>query len=140
MEDTFVETDDEDEERFKEQEVPFIELEKDLEKNDLIEKVNDLQKQLTNEKLIKEQLVNKIKANDATISDEEHKISNKDVKDETLEKRVERRRKRKEKKSQLKEILPNLGQRISFREYDSDIWQHAIVSGVFKKNSVRKNF
>ena len=59
---TFAEPADEDEERFEEEEVPVVELEKDLEKNGLIEKVHELQQQLINEKKINENLSNANKA------------------------------------------------------------------------------
>ena len=82
VEDTFVEPtdDDTDEERFKEEEVPVVELEKDLEKSGLIEKLNDLQEQLKTEKMINEKLKNEHKTN------QEKSESDKEVKDETEKK------------------------------------------------------
>ena len=62
VEQTFAEPADEDEERFEEEEVPVVELEKDLEKNGLIEKVHELQQQLINEKKINKNLSNANKA------------------------------------------------------------------------------
>ena len=78
--------------------------------------------------------------NKGNITKSNQKELNKDETDETVQKRMERRRKQKQRKSQLMKVLPTLGQKISFRKYDSDIWQHAKVTGVFKKNSVHKNF
>jgi hypothetical protein len=62
-EQTFSEPADEDEERFEEDDVPVVELEKDFEKNGLLQKVHELQQQLMNEKKINENLSNANKAN-----------------------------------------------------------------------------
>ena len=137
VEETYIEPADEDEERFVEEEVPVVELEKDLEKGALMEKVENLQKLLIEEKLMNEKLTNENQAITTTTPDESN--SQNGSKEETLDKRTKRRINQKKKKNELKKIFPTLGQRISFKEYGSDTWKHANVSGVFKKTSIHKN-
>ena len=56
-----------------------------------------------------------------------------------MKKRSERRKIQKLKKTEQNQIFPTQGQSISFKEYNSDIWRNAKVSGVFKKTSIHKN-
>ena len=138
VEESFIEPADEEEERFKEEEVPVIDLEKDLEvaieQNTLLDKVKALE-----EELEKEKMQNAKPSNDDEVIVEESSDSKDASKQDIVQKRAERRKKQNLKKTQHKIILPTHGQHISFKEYDSDIWKKAKVSGVFKKTSIHKN-
>ena len=138
VEESFVEPSDEDEDRFKEDEVPVVELEKDLElaleRNTLLDKVKFLEEELNKEKNINEKLKKDVE-NAADSPDLIEDASEEQIKS----KRVERRKKQKAKKVEQKKILPTQGQTISFKEYDSDNWKRAKVTGVFKKTSIHRN-
>ena len=142
VEESFVEPADadQDEDRFKEEEVPVVDLEKDLESaleiNTLLDKVKTLEEELKTEKLNNAKHSNA----DEEIVEESSNLNPKDTSNQEIrQRRTERRKKQKLKKTEQKKVLPTYGQTISFKEYNSDIWRKAKVSGVFKKTSIHKN-
>ena len=127
-----------DEERFEAEETPIEELANDIETAKenlkLKEKVQSL-----------EQVVQEYKNGERQSNDdvEEEKNESSDDVDNTKEKvktkRAERRRNQKLRKAENSKQLPVLGQSISFKEKDSEVWKKAKVFGVFKKSSLYKN-
>ena len=127
-EEGFIDPDEnENEERFKKEESPVEELEKDLETainlKTLQEKVNMLEEKLQN-------------GDDKEKNEEKNNVIESDV---IKQKRVERRKRQKLKKKEQTKHFPVLGQRLLFKEYDSETWMKAKVYGVFKKTSIYRN-
>ena len=138
VEESFIEPNEPDEERFAKEDVPIVDLEQDLvsanERNALLDKVKTLQEELKEEKQNNELLVNEKAVRETEIASEN------EPKDVIDQKRVERRKKQKQKRMENKLILPTLGQMISIKKHNLDNWKRAQVTGVFKKTSIHKNY
>ena len=140
VEESFIDPDEpEEEERFKDEEVPIVELSKDLEsaseQNILLKRVEMLEEQLKQQKLQNEALIKDDSADETSTG---KSVTEPEI--DILQKRVERRNKQKQKKEECKQIFPTHGQTILVKESNSDDWKKAKVSGVFKKTSVHRNF
>ena len=123
------------EERFKEEEMPIEELAKDLgtaeENISLKEKVLSLEKKIQTFEEFKDQTE---VGNDRSVAVNSDIIA--DEKIEIRKKRAERRKKQKLKKTEQEKVYPVLGQTIIFKEFDAEDWMKARVFGVFKKSSI----
>ena len=135
---------DADDERFKKEETPVIDMEVDL---DLADKIKDLHKKIedlegkdahSREKIeiLEAQLATCKEPNDVT----ENETINEEEEDSSKEKiwlkRKEKKKAQKEKKLAQQIKIPKTGQNILFRDKESNGWKSGRIVGGWKKNSI----
>ena len=147
LEDSYVDTDnDADEERFKEEETPVIDMSLDLDLNDKNKNLQEKMQNLAEKDTIQVEKIASLEAELAAIRDAKaDNAENLDVNEDEallreriLIKRKDKKRAQKAKKQAEQLKVPKTGQNILFKENNSTGWKSGRIVASWKKNSKYK--